>query len=185
MTDGLFGLTDAPFGLTDILGRVLESPPKRSGAGASFFCENIIEIWIQLKKYILGNLNLSQMQEINLETVKKLLNSSVLELTATQEALCLPILLRIYKKMKIGIQFEGIKVKDSRIVDGHHRYICSQLAEVKIEHFEWEIAKSAVEHDWSKVIIDEEDWENEEDIKVHDQKDAERNNMDESIFKDL
>ncbi|WP_318344961.1 hypothetical protein [Flagellimonas baculiformis] len=125
------------------------------------------------------------MNEIDLETVKKLLNSNVLNLTATQEALCLPILQRIYKKMKIGIKFEGIKVKDSRIVNGHHRYICSQLAEVEVKYIGWEIAKSAVDYEWSKIKIVEEDYENEDQIKDHNKRDAELNDVAESIFKDL
>ncbi|RDY61528.1 hypothetical protein [Flagellimonas nanhaiensis] len=125
------------------------------------------------------------MQEIDLHTVKKLLNSNSLSLTATQGALCLPILQRIYKKMKIGIQFGGIQVKGSRIVNGHHRYICSQLVKIEIEQIEWEIPKSAMDHEWSKINIVEEDYEDEDQIKEHNKRDAELNGVDESTFDDL
>ncbi|MBO6829709.1 hypothetical protein [Allomuricauda sp.] len=125
------------------------------------------------------------MQEIDLEIVNKLLNSNSLDLTATQEALCLPILQRIYKKMKIGIQFDGIKVNDSRIVDGHHRYICSQLAEFEIELIEWEIAKSSVDYDWSIIEVVEEDYEDERQIKEHNVRDAELNDVDITILENL
>ena len=125
------------------------------------------------------------MQEIDLEIVNKLLNSNTLDLIATQEALCLPILQRIYKKMKIGIQFDGIKVNDSRIVDGHHRYICSQLAEFEIEHIDWEIAKSSVDYDWSIIEVVEEDYEDENQINEHNIRDAELNDVDISILEDL
>ena len=125
------------------------------------------------------------MQEIDLEIVNKLLNSNSLDLTATQEALCLPILQRIYKKMKIGIQFDGIEVNDSRIVDGHHRYICSQLAEFEIELIEWEIAKSSVDYDWSIIEVVEEDYEDERQIKEHNVRDAELNDVDITILENL
>lgn len=128
---------------------------------------------------------MSQMQEIDLPTVQKLLNSNELELISTQKALCLPILRRIYKKMKLGIQFNGVKVKNSRIVDGHHRYICAQLAGVQIEYVEWEIAKGTTDHEWPKMSIVEEDYEDADQIKEHHKRDAEINGVNESIFKDL
>ena len=87
--------------------------------------------------------------------------------------------------MKIGIQFDGIKVNDSRIVDGHHRYICSQLAEFEIELIEWEIAKSSVDYDWSIIEVVEEDYEDERQIKEHNVRDAELNDVDITILENL
>ena len=55
------------------------------------------------------------MDEINLKTVEDLLKSGSLQLGAIQNEICLPILQRIYKKMKLGIEFDNIRVRDSRM----------------------------------------------------------------------
>jgi len=125
------------------------------------------------------------MQEITLKNVKDLLESGSLELIATQDAVCLPILQRIYKKMKIGIKFEGIKIKDSRIVDGHHRYICSELSKREISSYGWEIAPTAVNFDWKAVNIREYDYETPERIHEHNVRDAELNEVDIEVLTDL
>ena len=125
------------------------------------------------------------MQEITLKTVKDLLESGSLELIATQEAVCLPILQRIYKKMKIGIEFANIRVKDTRIVDGHHRYICSVLSKTKLGQNDWQISSTTVNCSWSELTIVEEDYETAEMIQVHNERDAELNDVDISVLNDL
>ena len=51
-------------------------------------------------------------------------------LKSTHERLCFPVIKRLYTKMKIGIKFSGIKVDGDLIIDGHHRYLASLLAEI-------------------------------------------------------
>jgi len=125
------------------------------------------------------------MQEITLKNVKDLLESGSLELIATQEAVCLPILQRIYKKMKIGIEFANIRVNGTRIVDGHHRYICSELSKTRIGRNDWKISSTAVNCSWSEINIVEKDYETPEMIQVHNERDAELNDVDISILNDL
>lgn len=125
------------------------------------------------------------MQEITLKNVKDLLESGSLEFIATQEAVCLPILQRIYKKMKIGIKFEGIKIKGSRIVDGHHRYICSELSKIEITKYNWDIASAIEDCIWSEVTIREYDYETPERIHEHNVRDAKLNDVDISVLNDL
>lgn len=125
------------------------------------------------------------MQEINLKNVIDLLNSGTLELVATQEELCLPILQRIYKKMKIGIKFDNIRVKDFRIVDGHHRYVCSVLSKTEVGKNSWAISSSATNCNWTAVNINEDDYEDAEMIRMHNIRDAELNDVDISILNDL
>ncbi len=125
------------------------------------------------------------MDEINLKTVEDLLKSGSLELGAIQNEICLPILQRIYKKMKLGIEFDNIRVRDSRIVNGHHRYICSILSKTEIGIDKWAIPSTAVDYDWSSITIVEIDYENEDQIREHNKRDAEINDVEISIFNDL
>ena len=54
-------------------------------------------------------------------------------LITTHKKLCLPILNRIYKKMINGIKFDDIKICEGVIIDGHHRYVSSLLANIKLD----------------------------------------------------
>ncbi len=125
------------------------------------------------------------MRKISLKNVRDLLDSGSLGLIATQGEICLPILRRIYKKMKLGIEFEHIRVNDSRIVDGHHRYVCSILSETEIGINDWPIPSSAINCNWAAVIINEDDYEDAEMIQKHNLRDAELNDVDISILNDL
>ncbi|MEK6153922.1 hypothetical protein WIW50_11705 [Flavobacteriaceae bacterium 3-367] len=125
------------------------------------------------------------MQEITLKKVRALLDSGSLELSATQQEVCLPILQRIYKKMKYGIMFDHIRVNGTRIVDGHHRYICTLLSNVKIGINHWPIPSTTVNYSWSEVVINDEDYETETMILEHNIRDAELNDVDVGVLNDL
>lgn len=126
------------------------------------------------------------MDDINLKTVEDLLKSDSLELVATnQKAINFPILQRIYKKMQLGIKFDNIRVNGSRIVNGHHRYICSILSETEIGIDEWPIGSTAVDNEWSCFVVVEDDYEDEDQVIEHNKRDAEINGVDISIFNDL
>lgn len=125
------------------------------------------------------------MQELTSNHVRNLLDSGLLKLSAIQGEICWPIVHRIYKKMKIGINFDNIRVNGTRIVDGHHRYICSILAKVEIGMDEYPIPSTAVNFNWNDVAINEVDYENEEKIHEHNVRDAELNDVDISILNDL
>ncbi|MCF6308235.1 MAG: hypothetical protein L3J09_09785 [Flavobacteriaceae bacterium] len=125
------------------------------------------------------------MDEINLKIVVDLLNSGSLNLIATQERICLPMLQRIYKKMKFGIEFDNLRVNDSRIVDGHHRYICSVLIELEIGMNDYPIASTSVNCNWEDIEIDDIDYETEDQIQDHNIRDSELNNVEIDILNDL
>ncbi len=126
------------------------------------------------------------MDEINLETIRELFQSGSLDLTATQPGICLPMLQRIYKKMKVGIEFEDIRVNDSRIVDGHHRYVCSKLLNIDIGiNNNYPIPSTSENHEWEVLVIDEHDYEIDEEIHQHNVRDAEINGVDIEFLNDL
>ena len=61
------------------------------------------------------------MAEISKTDVLKKLENSTNSLISTHKRLCLPLIIRMCKKMENGIKFGDIKVSESKIVDGHHR----------------------------------------------------------------
>ena len=65
------------------------------------------------------------MENITKVIVDDFLQNNTLDFNSTHKKLSLPIINRIFKKMKHGIRFEDIKVSDNLIIDGHHRYISS------------------------------------------------------------
>jgi len=72
--------------------------------------------------------------KLNKETILKKLSEVDVLLSPNQEALSLPIISRISKKMKYGIKFRPIHTSSQGIiVDGHHRYIASILVNYEIQ----------------------------------------------------
>ncbi|MAQ41379.1 MAG: hypothetical protein CMH15_10095 [Mesonia sp.] len=63
------------------------------------------------------------MRNIDQKLILKAIEESDNTLISTHKKLCLPIINRIYKKMINGIKFDDIKVCDTLIIDGHHRYV--------------------------------------------------------------
>jgi hypothetical protein len=77
--------------------------------------------------------------------------------------------------MAIGIKFSSIKVADGLIIDGHHRYLASLLAEFKLETV-ISISTSATEiTDWISIDYVDEDWDTQAKIKMLNEEDAKYN----------
>ena len=126
------------------------------------------------------------MEEINLKTIQDLFKSGSLDLVATQPGVCLPMLQRIYKKMKVGIDFDAIRVNESRIVDGHHRYVCSKLLDMEIEITNnYPIPSTSENHEWEVLVIDEFDHETDAEINEHNVRDAELSGHEIEFLNDL
>ena len=93
-------------------------------------------------------------------------------LKSTHERLCFPVIKRLYTKMKIGIKFSAIKVDGDLIIDGHHRYLASLLAEVCLEKHPSNRTSATKVSEWHIVEFDEDDWDTEAKILFLNQKDA-------------
>lgn len=102
---------------------------------------------------------------------------SKIQYQSTHSKLCVPIINRIYKKMKAGIRFAEIKVEGNIICDGHHRYIASLLANYNLELISWPLQSEVIIIDWNTVSFEEIDWDNENDILKYNKQDAEYNNL--------
>ena len=79
--------------------------------------------------------------------------------------------------MSIGIKFSGIKVADNLIIDGHHRYLASLLANYELERIPSNTTSATVVTDWSLVEFVDEDWDTEAKIKMLNELDAKYNNI--------
>lgn len=117
------------------------------------------------------------MAEITKADVLKVLEDSKDSLISTHKRLCLPLIIRMYKKMANGIKFGDIKVSDSKIVDGHHRYVASVLAGLHLPIIKSVTTSATIEFDWKDVEFVEEDWDTPEIIQKMNECDALFNNM--------
>lgn len=117
------------------------------------------------------------MLEINKADILTALEDSRDSLISTHKRLCLPLIIRMYKKMENGIKFDAIKVSESTIVDGHHRYVASVLAGQNLPTIKSATTSATIEYDWKDVEFVEEDWDTPEIIQKMNEADAEYNNM--------
>jgi hypothetical protein len=69
----------------------------------------------------------NEIELITTEEVYAFLNTCNLELKPNQGSLSLPMIQRLYFKMKNNVPFSNICVHEDLIADGHHRYICSEF----------------------------------------------------------
>jgi len=116
-------------------------------------------------------------QPITKEYVEAILKEQKITLKSTQKKLCFPIIKRIYKKMKSGIKFSAIKVDENLIIDGHHRYIASIMAEVTLELIPSNKTSATTIIEWSQILLDSEDWDTTAKINMLNAIDAEFNNI--------
>ena len=79
--------------------------------------------------------------------------------------------------MKAGLKFSPIKVKESLICDGHHRYIASALAKYSLEIIAGGIGSGTTSVRWELVVFDNEDWDTPAKIDRFNKEDAVYNDI--------
>ena len=77
--------------------------------------------------------------------------------------------------MATGIKFSNIKVADGLIIDGHHRYLASLLADFKLETVISSSTSAAEITDWITIDYVDEDWDTQAKIKMLNEEDAKYN----------
>ena len=117
------------------------------------------------------------MEQITKEIVIDFIKKNQIELHATQTKLCLPIINRLYRKMSIGLKFNGIKVSNDLIIDGHHRYLASRLANFDLDKYKSQTTTATVVTKWNSIDYVIEDWDSDDDILKFNQLDAEYNGI--------
>lgn len=124
------------------------------------------------------NLNKPTMNPVFNELLMDLLKGDDLTLKSTHDRLCLPIILRIYKKMLLGIKFPSIKIHGDLIIDGHHRYLASMLAGKTLGTSPSGKSSATIVTKWSEVILIAEDWDTVAKIQMLNVIDANYNGID-------
>ena len=115
--------------------------------------------------------------KIDQGTIHNLLAQKQPKLYSTHSKLCIPIIYRIYKKMGAGIRFDDIKVDETLIIDGHHRFISSLLVDDKLDYVDSAKTSATRIYEWSDVEFVEEDWDTQEQIAQFNREDAAFNNI--------
>lgn len=85
---------------------------------------------------------------ITIEQLKDFLKSGNFKLQPTQNKLCYPIIRRICHKMNAGVHFENINVDKELLINGHHRYICSQCLKKSININLWSSPFKVTAYKW-------------------------------------
>jgi hypothetical protein len=122
------------------------------------------------------------LNQITLNTIKDYISSNHPLLLSSHKKLSLPVIRRIYSKMRIGIKFDEIKVCEGIIIDGHHRYISSLLANYKIGQVPSSKTSATVPCEWKTVEFVDEEWDTEAKIAERNRQDAEYNGVDLKIL---
>ena len=117
------------------------------------------------------------MDKITKKIILKAIEKSENHLKSSHKKLCLPIINRIYKKMINGIKFDDIKVCESLIIDGHHRYVSSLLAKIQLDTAKSSKTSATYEYDWVSIEFVEEEWDTKDKIARLNEIDAEFNNI--------
>ncbi len=102
------------------------------------------------------------MNEFTPKNVQEFLREGKFEYSSTHKKVYFPILERIYNKLVDGKRFEGIKIEDSIIVNGHHRYICLKFLNLEVETIDWKRSPFTEIISWDSVEIDITEWESQE-----------------------
>jgi hypothetical protein len=116
-----------------------------------------------------------------MDDFRKLLEQKILEgafeLKPSQDKISLPTAFRIYKKMKASLKFDAIKISDDIVIEGHHRYVASVLAEKSIERFLSTKNHTQTVFDWKDVILKTVDYDDQSVVRYHNFNDALRNGI--------
>jgi hypothetical protein len=118
------------------------------------------------------------LDKITAEFIRDFLKDKSGLLTSTHHKLSLPIINRIYQKMIHNIKFDEIKVCDNLIIDGHHRYLSSLIANYEIKCIPSLKTSAIKEFLWIDVEFDQNDWDTESKIQYLNERDAEYNHID-------
>lgn len=79
--------------------------------------------------------------------------------------------------MIVGIKFPSIKIDNDLIIDGHHRYLASLLANTYLYTIPSNKTSATLVYDWNEVIFDDNDWDTDAKIQMLNEHDADNNNI--------
>lgn len=80
-----------------------------------------------------GKISVEIFNELEVETVEEFIKNTSHIYKTTHKKVCFLIIRRIYRRVKSGYRFGGVKFNGDLIIDGHHRYIAYKLANIEFE----------------------------------------------------
>ncbi|MDQ3048183.1 MAG: hypothetical protein M3R27_11600 [Bacteroidota bacterium] len=110
------------------------------------------------------------MEDLTIEVVRDYLQKNKLPLFASQKEVSFPIIYRIHKRLKEGKRFNSILVDKDLIVNGHHRFVCLSILDIQVERSAWHRNSSSESICWSKIMVDEDDWDNDKQREIYRQR---------------
>ncbi len=116
-------------------------------------------------------------ENITTELILDYLKRNEVKFKPTQSRLCLPIINRLYRKMANGLTFEGIKITEDLIIDGHHRYLAAFLSKKELDITLSSRTSSTIITKWDVIEFVQEDWDTKPKIQMLNEQDAKFNNM--------
>jgi hypothetical protein len=131
-----------------------------------------IDLW--MKNIISSKIN---MEIITKEFILNFIDNHHIEFQSSQKKMSIPIIRRLFKKLKLGIKFAAIKIDDGLICDGHHRYIASLLADVDTPITKSFRTNASEEISWHLIDFDENDWDSTIKVDLLNQEDASYNDI--------
>jgi hypothetical protein len=124
-------------------------------------------------------------EQITAEYLREFIIKRNIKLIPTQSKLCIPIIQRMCQKMLNGIKFDDIKICDDLIIDGHHRYLSSLLADGHVSSVPTQKTSATTPINWTDIEFDESDWDTESKILYLNEQDAKYNNIDIEVLKQI
>jgi hypothetical protein len=125
------------------------------------------------------------LEKITKQEIVDFFNNNVIELNCTQTKISVPVVDRLYRKMKAEIKFFEIGVDETWICDGHHRYVAALLAGYKLDRRPYPRTPTTEVIDWESIHLDESDWDTPEKIAILNEEDAKYNNVSIEFIKGL
>lgn len=111
-------------------------------------------------KKIINNTDHNSSDELTIKVVVDFIKSTNHNYKTTHSKVCFPIIQRIYRRILNGYRFGGVKFNDNLIIDGHHRYIAHELANIKFEKLKGGRSHSEEIKELNDLVIDiEQDWD--------------------------
>lgn len=109
--------------------------------------------------------------EITKEIVEKFLKSHIFSFQPNQQKLCYPKLERIFNRMAQNKKFDPVKEGNGKIVEGHHRYLCSEILSKNIEFKKGGVNMShQTDYSWNEIIIEDVEWDSEWELMYYEKK---------------
>lgn len=105
---------------------------------------------------------------ITKKEVEEFLKSHNFPYQPNQHKICFPKLERIYERMAKDKVFPAIKIGNGKIIEGHHRYICSEMLGKELAVVKGGINLSQTEtFVWTEIIVEDAEWDFDWEIRLH------------------